>query len=65
MRKGGYTMKCENLSTEELSECLRLRRCTDAEQEKAGTENLNGLTKEQKIDALDAVRRLRKLGWRF
>ena len=58
-------MKGEMLSTEELSERLRLRRCTDAEREKAETRALNGPTKEHKIKALDIVRRFRKSGWRF
>lgn len=55
MRKGVCTMKGEMLSTEELSERLRLRRCTDAEQVKAETETMDGPTREHKINALDIV----------
>ena len=58
-------MKDEMLSTEELSERLRLRRCTDAEREQAETEPPNGPVKERKINALDIFRRFRKSGWRF
>lgn len=51
--------------TEVLFRHLLLRRCTDAEREKAETRALNGPTKEHKIKALDIVRRFRKSGWRF
>lgn len=58
-------MKSEMLSTEELPERLRLRRCTDAERVRAETGTLNGPAKERKINALDIVRRLEKIGRRF
>ena len=59
------TMENKKESTEVLFRHLLLRRCTDAEREKAETRALNGPTKEHKIKALDIVRRFRKSGWRF
>ena len=53
-------MENKKESTEVLFRHLLLRRCTDAEREKAETRALNGPTKEHKIKALDIVRRFRK-----
>lgn len=58
-------MENKKESTEVLFRHLLLRRCTDAEREKAEMRALNGPTKEHKIKALDIVRRFRKSGWRF
>lgn len=52
-------MENKKESTEVLFRHLLLRRCTDAEREKAETRALNGPTKEHKIKALDIVRRFR------
>lgn len=55
-------MENKKESTEVLFRHLLLRRCTDAEREKAETRTPNGPTKEHKIKALDIVRRFRKSG---
>lgn len=58
-------MENKKESTEVLFRHLLLRRCTDAEREKAETGAPNGPAKERKTNALDIFRRFRKSGWRF